>query len=67
MNVAVGLGLHADYPTAVRRMTRCGRVFQPDPATQDVYERLYTQVYKKMYARLQPLYQEIREITGYPP
>ena len=67
MNVAVGLGLHADYPTAVRRMTRSGRVFQPEPATQAVYERLYTQVYRKMYARLQPLYQEIREITGYPP
>ncbi|MGH8453342.1 MAG: FGGY-family carbohydrate kinase, partial [Nevskiales bacterium] len=67
MNVAVGLGLYPDYPAAVRAMTRTGRVFQPDPETQRVYERLYQRVYTRMYRQLQPLYRDIREITGYPP
>jgi sugar (pentulose or hexulose) kinase len=64
---AVGLGLHADYDTAVREMTRLGRVFEPDPHNRDLYERLYTRVYTRMYGRLKPLYDEIRDITDYPP
>ncbi len=67
INVAVGLGLYPDYPSAVRAMTRTGKVFQPDPATRSVYERLYQRVYTKMYPQLQGLYREIRDITGYPP
>jgi hypothetical protein len=31
-----------------------------------MYDRLYRRVYQKMYARLQPMYQEIADITGYP-
>jgi hypothetical protein len=30
------------------------------------YDALYRRVYQKMYRRLQPLYEEIRQITGYP-
>jgi hypothetical protein len=30
------------------------------------YQRLYREVYLKMYRQLKPLYQKIREITGYP-
>ncbi len=64
---AVGLGLHPDFATAVREMTRVGRVFQPEPQHARLYEQLYRKVYCRMYRRLQPLYREIREITGYPP
>jgi len=63
---AVGLGYHADFPAAVRAMTRQGRVFQPNADHARVYDQLYRRVYRKMYARLQPLYQEIADITGYP-
>lgn len=63
---AVGLGLHADFPTAIAAMTRVGRVFQPDPQARQVYERLYREVYQRMYKQLKPLYKSIREITGYP-
>ena len=66
IDVAVGLGLHADFATAVREMTRVGRTFEPDPRHADLYDRLYAQVYQKMYARLAPLYERIRNITGYP-
>jgi hypothetical protein len=34
---------------------------------RDVYEGLYHRVYRQMYRRLRPLYEEIRRITGYPP
>ncbi|MBK8048899.1 MAG: FGGY-family carbohydrate kinase [Anaerolineales bacterium] len=66
IDAAVGLKLHPDFPTAVREMTHVGQVFDPDPKTHELYEQLYRRVYLKLYERLKPLYQEIREITGYP-
>lgn len=41
-------------------------VFVPDPSRSRIYDRLYRKVYKKMFAALKPLYEEIRDITGYP-
>ncbi|MGO1501338.1 MAG: FGGY-family carbohydrate kinase, partial [Marinobacter sp.] len=66
IDASVGLGLHPDFETAVAAMTRVGDVFQPNPEAQKLYERLYTEVYLRMYPQLQPLYQKIRDITGYP-
>ncbi len=66
INTAVGQGLYADYPSAVAAMTRIGEVFEPQPDAVEIYDRLYRCVYRKMYARLQPLYREIQNITGYP-
>jgi sugar (pentulose or hexulose) kinase len=47
-------------------MTRTGRVFEPILKNHQIYDQLYKRVYLKMYERLQPLYKEIRDITGYP-
>jgi sugar (pentulose or hexulose) kinase len=66
IDAAVGLKLHPDFDTAVAEMTRVGRVFEPNPVTHKTYDALYQRVYKQMYRRLKPLYEEIREITGYP-
>ena len=66
MNLAVGLRLHADYPTAVRAMARTGRTFEIDPGARRTYDALYREVYREIYPRLRPLYQRIRRITGYP-
>ena len=66
IDAAVGLGLHPNFETAVREMTRVGQVFEPDPRTRDIYDGLYQHVYRQMYRRLKPLYEEIRRITGYP-
>jgi len=63
---AVGLGLQPDFPTAVSRMTRVGSTVRPDRERQQLYQQLFTRVYRPLYARLQPLYKEIRSITGYP-
>jgi len=67
MACAVGLGMHKDFPSAVAAMTRTGSVFIPNPDAMQLYERLYQEVYLGMYNKLRPLYQKIREITGYPP
>lgn len=64
MDAAVGLGLHADFPTAVREMTRVARWFQPNPAAADLYDQYYGGVYRPMYGRLKPLYQQMLRIGG---
>ncbi|OGO09319.1 MAG: carbohydrate kinase [Chloroflexi bacterium RBG_13_66_10] len=66
IDAAVGLGLHPDFPTAVREMTRLGRAFEPDPRAHEIYDGLYRRVYSEMYRRLRPLYEEIRRITAAP-
>jgi sugar (pentulose or hexulose) kinase len=66
IDAAVGLKLHSDFESAVREMTRVGDVFEPNPRTHEIYDALYHRVYKRMYSKLRPLYQEIRDITGYP-
>ncbi len=67
MDIAVGLGLHPNFETAVKEMTHLGDTFEPNTVASKQYDELYNRVYQKMYKRLKPLYEEIREITGYPP
>jgi len=66
MDLAVGLGLHPDFETAVREMTRVSETFEPNPENHKLYDALYKRVYLKMYKRLRPLYDELADITGYP-
>jgi sugar (pentulose or hexulose) kinase len=66
IDAAVGLQLHPDFASAVAAMTRIERVFEPLPQNREIYDQLYHRVYRKMYARLKPLYLEIQKITGYP-
>ena len=66
INVAVGMGVYQNYEIAIDKMTKVGDVFEPDFHTTKLYDQLYKNVYLKMYKRLQPLYKQIKEITGYP-
>ena len=66
INAAMGLDFYNDYESAIQAMTRTDRVFEPDWSSFKLYDALYHEVYKKMYRRLKPLYEKIREITGYP-
>ncbi len=43
-------------------MTRLGTTFEPNPKNVALYEELYTQVYRRMYARLSPLYASLQRI-----
>lgn len=61
MDAAVGAGLHPDFETAIREMTRRGATFEPDAKTHARYNELYQGVYKQMYKRLQPLYQVMKK------
>jgi sugar (pentulose or hexulose) kinase len=63
---SVGVGIHPSFTTAIEKMVKYETVFEPDPRNVPLYEGLYERVYKKMYDALDPLYREIREITGYP-
>lgn len=67
IDAAVGLQLHPDFSTAISEMTHQGITYEPNPANHRIYEELYQRVYLKMYGRLRPLYEQIRDITGYPP
>jgi sugar (pentulose or hexulose) kinase len=66
IDAAVGLKLHPDFPAAVSEMTRTTDVFEPIPENRDLYQELFERVYLKMYGRLKRIYNEIRDITGYP-
>ena len=62
IDAAVGVGLHASFEDAVPAMTHLGDMFQPDPDVHELYNRLYRGVYLKLYNRLQPLYETLREM-----
>jgi sugar (pentulose or hexulose) kinase len=64
IDAAVGVGLHADFSTAVGAMTHLGDTFEPDPDAHERYDALYQRVYKRMYKRLKPLYEELYELLG---
>lgn len=63
IDATVGLGLHPDFETAVREMTRVARTFEPEPSAHRRYDELYQGVYKRMYRRLRPLYLAMRSNT----
>jgi sugar (pentulose or hexulose) kinase len=63
IDAAVGLGMYTDFETAVAQMTRSGDAFEPDQKVHALYDELYHAVYRNMYSRLQPLYNQIRKIV----
>jgi sugar (pentulose or hexulose) kinase len=67
IDAAVGLKLYPDFKSAVASMTGIRDTFVPIPKNRDIYKAIYERVYLKLYDRVKPLYDEIRDITGYPP
>jgi len=66
INAAVGAGLYPNYEAAIDRMVHEGDRFTPIASNRDLYDKMYRDVYQKMYGKLEPLYKAIRSITGYP-
>jgi sugar (pentulose or hexulose) kinase len=64
MDAAVGMNIHSDFKTAVKEMTHIGDVFEPHKETRETYDRMYNDVYLKMFDKLRPLYKVIREISA---
>jgi sugar (pentulose or hexulose) kinase len=66
IDAAVALGIHKGFPEAVERMVRVKTTFQPVNENVRIYDRLFREVYVKMYPALSPLHNRIAEITNYP-
>ena len=66
IDAAVGIGWYNDFDSAIKNMTRLGKVFHPNKENHKLYDKVYNKVYNKMYSRLKPLYEDIREIFNYP-
>ena len=66
INAAVGMKYFNSYEEAVKSMCRTGKSYSPNKKNKDIYDELFNKVYLKMYKRLQKLYHDIRDITGYP-
>jgi sugar (pentulose or hexulose) kinase len=63
---AWGLGWFSSLDEAVRCMVHLEKRFEPDPDHVEIYQELYARVYARMYRALDPLYTQIKNITGYP-
>ena len=63
INVAVGVGLHSDFESAVAKMTRIKDTFEPDTEAQHIYNELYQKIYLRMYPQLQPLYEQLYSLS----
>ena len=66
IDAAVALKLHNDFPEAVGSMVRVKQTFTPHEENVRIYDRLFNEVYKKLYPAISPLNARIAEITGYP-
>jgi hypothetical protein len=66
IDAAVTLNIYHDFPEAVDNMVRVKEPFIPHEKNAKTYDRLFNEVYKKIYPALSPLYRSIAEITGYP-
>jgi len=64
--VAKGLGWFSTFDEAVENMVHVKKIFEPDLKHVEIYKALYSKVYTRMYGVLEPLYSQIRDITGYP-
>ena len=66
IDAAVALKVYDGFPNAVASMVRVKETFRPREENARLYDRLFNEVYKKVYPTLSPLHYKIAEITGYP-
>lgn len=60
---AAAAGWYPDAISAAANMAGTAGQFVPNPATQAVYDRLYSKVYRPLFPTLQPLLQHLTELT----
>ncbi len=66
IDAAVALNIYDGFPEAVSNMVRVKKTFTPREENARIYDRLFNEVYRKVYPALSPLHNRIAEITGYP-
>ena len=60
---ASAVGWYPDCFSAARAMVRTGRRFTPNPQHQELYERLYTQVYRPLFPTLRTLIDRLTSLS----
>jgi sugar (pentulose or hexulose) kinase len=60
----VAQGVFSSYEEGIKAMVHIKDEFIPDPAEHEVYARLYEKVFKKIFGKLSPLYQELNGIIS---
>ena len=60
---AVAAGWYDDPHSAAAAMTSAGESFDPQPATQQIYDRLYREVYLGLYPALRTSLRRLTELT----
>ena len=66
MDAAVSQKVYNNFAEAASNMVRVQKTFTPRQENVVIYDRLFNEVYKKLYPALTPLHYKIAEITGYP-
>jgi sugar (pentulose or hexulose) kinase len=66
IDAAVALKIYDSFREAISNMVRIKQTFTPREENAKIYDRLFNEVYKKVYPALSPLHNKIAEITGYP-
>lgn len=66
IDAAVALKVYDGFADAVANMVRVKETFRPRQENARLYDRLFNEVYRKVYPALSPLHYKIAEITGYP-
>lgn len=61
---SVALKMHDNMDSAIDAMTRVGRVFEPNPENAKLYDRLYSDIYAKLYDRMKPIYDTMKEMKS---
>jgi sugar (pentulose or hexulose) kinase len=63
---AKGVKLHSSFESAIKAMVSYKQRYNPNAANAKLYQQLFNRVYTKLYPSLEKIYEEIRDITGYP-
>ena len=61
--VFVSAGEYPDYPRAIEGMVRVRDTFEPDMAVHRLYEKIYTQVFKRYYTAVTPLHKRLGALS----
>ncbi|HZK29255.1 MAG TPA: FGGY-family carbohydrate kinase [Clostridia bacterium] len=64
INAGVWAGFYPNYEEGVRAMIREERTFWPNPTDVQVYERLYRDVYKKVYRNNEEVFKILEDFSG---
>ncbi len=60
---AAGAGWYPDALAAASAMTRTGERFEPEPGRAAAHDRIYREVYRPLFPKVQPLVDRLTEIT----